>query len=212
MRKLLVGAALAALMAAPLQAQDAPIGGSSLYVGPYVGYMNFGDMWQFNEGELTMENRAAFGVQGGFSFTPSISLLGNFAWTKSPWQLENADATTTISGENGVWLYDANIQFRLPFGDRAAWMAPFVQAGIGGFRVTLESDDFASERTASQVAFNAGIGADFQLGRMVGLRLMAKDYITNSEWQDIGDPDFDDNIEDNTSHNWLISLGLNFGF
>lgn len=210
MRKLLVGAALAMVMAAPLQAQD-EVRGSSFYLGPYVGYMNFGDMWQFDEGELTMENGAAFGVQAGFSFTPSISLLGNFAWTKSPWELEESGATTTISGENGVWLYDANLQFRLPIGDRAAWMAPFVQAGIGGFRVTLETDDLTSERTASQVAFNAGLGADFQLGR-IGLRLMAKDYITNSEWDDIGGVTWDDNIQDNTSHNWMLSLGLNLGF
>ena len=211
MRKLLVGAALAMTMAAPLQAQDEPVRGSSFYVGPYVGYMVFGDMWDFPEGELSMDNSPAFGAQAGFSFTPSISLLGNLGWSSAEWTLEDAGTTTTISGENGVLVYDANLQFRLPLGDRAAWMAPFLQAGVGGFRVTTETDDISSERSMSKVAFNAGIGADFQMGRL-GLRLMAKDYIVNSEFDDLGDVTWDDNIEGNTAHNWLISLGLNFGF
>ena len=210
MRKLLVGAALAGLVAAPLQAQDAPVRGSSFYFGPYVGYMNFGNMWEFPEGTQSMDNGPAYGVQAGVSFTPSFSLIGNFAWTKASFTLSDGGTTTEVSGDYGVWLYDANLQFRLPIGDRAAWMAPFVQAGVGAFRTTLETDDFESDAT-TEVAFNAGIGADFQLGR-IGLRIMAKDYISNTEWGDIGSVTWDDNIEGNTAHNWLISLGLNLGF
>ena len=214
MRKLLVGAALAGLMAAPVGAQEPVTSGhGSFYVGPYVGYMLWGEFWDFGTGEQTMDDGVAFGAQAGWSFTPNISLLGNFLWSEAGWAFDpdGSGPDQQYQADLGIWLYDANLQFRLPFGQSSGWIAPFAQVGAGAIKWTAETDDFNSE-SETNFAFNVGVGGDFQFMERVGLRIMAKDYITSTAWKDVGEVDLDDNVDGNVAHNWLISLGLNFGF
>lgn len=216
MRKLLVGAALAALAAAPLRAQVAgdPItsGHGSFYIGPYVGYMIFGDLADLPDGsEYSNDNGISFGAQAGWSFTPNFSLLGNFAYNKSTFTVEpGTGGSVTASGDVGIWLYDANLQFRLPFGQDMGWIAPFAQVGAGAVKYTFDTDDFNSDGTTN-VAFNFGLGGDFQFAERIGARIMVKDYITSLNWTDVNEVDFGGG-DDDTAHNWLISFGLNFGF
>lgn len=216
MRKLLVGAALATLIAAPLRAQGAgdPItsGSGSFYVGPYVGYMIFGDLADLPDGsEYSNENGISFGAQAGWSFSPNFSLLGNFGYNKSQFTIEpSGGGSVSASGDVGVWLYDANLQFRLPFAQDMGWIAPFAQLGAGAVKYTFDTDDFNSDGTTN-VAFNFGLGGDFQVAERIGARIMVKDYITSLSWTDINEVDFSGG-DDDTSHNWLISFGLNFGF
>lgn len=215
MKRLIVGAALLASIAAPLQAQSGqPVtsGRGSLYVGPYIGYMIFGDLFESNDGrtEYTNENGVLYGVQTGFSFSPNISLLGNLAYNKSKFQYETGNIATNASGDVGVFLYDAGLQFRLPFEQRDSWIAPFLQVGAGAIRYTQDAERFNS-KAQTDVQFNAGIGADFQWRESIGIRLMAKDYITSLNWSN------DNNIgtdvmKGQTANNWAISAGLNFGF
>lgn len=219
MKRLIVGAALLATIAAPLQAQSGqPVtsGHGSFYVGPYIGYMIFGDLYEgSNNVEYTNENGVLYGVQTGFSFTPNISLLGNLGYNKSKFQLENVptgsgSTTQNISGDIGVWLYDAGLQFRLPFEQRDSWIAPFLQVGAGAIRYTQDAEQFNS-KAQTDVQFNAGIGADFQWREAIGIRLMAKDYVTSLNWSNdnnIGS----DVVKGQTAHNWAITAGLNFGF
>jgi hypothetical protein len=220
MKRILVGAALAATAALPLNAQEPVTSGhGSLYVGPYAGYMIFGDLLESQDGrvETSLKNGALYGAQVGYSITPNISVLGNLAYTKSNFTVEvdpgSGPATSTnVSDKMGVFLYDANLQFRLPFGDRmGGWIAPLAQLGAGAIKYTFDSDDLRS-RGRTDVAFNAGLGADFQVARGVGLRLMAKDYITSSSWDDISTTSFDDGVKNNTANNLAFSVGLNFGF
>jgi len=216
MRKLLVGAALATLIAAPVRAQGAgdPItaGSGSFYFGPYVGYMIFGDLADLPDGsEYSNDNGISFGAQAGWSFTPNFTLLGNLGYNKSEFTIEPAGGgSTAASGDVGVWLYDGNLQFRLPFAQDMGWIAPFVQLGAGAVKYTFDTDDFNSDGTTN-VAFNFGLGGDFQFLERVGARIMVKDYITSLNWTDINEVDFSGG-DDDTSHNWLISFGLNFGF
>lgn len=216
MRKLLVGAALAAFTVAPLQAQQAgdaiTSGHGSFYVGPYAGYMNFGQLWSFPDGtEQTHENGPFYGVQAGWSFSPNISLLGNLAYSKSKLQVGNDAQGFNESDDVGIFLYDANLQFRLPFGTGGGWIAPFGQVGFGAIKYTFDSDDIQGQGE-TDLAFNVGLGGDFQFLERVGLRVMVKDYITSLGWDEVGSVDFLDDTEGNVAHNIGISVGLNFGF
>lgn len=224
MKGILVGAALSAMAALPLSAQQPVTSGrGSLYVGPYAGYMIFGDLLESQDGrvETSLKNAALYGGQIGYSITPNITLLGNLAYTKSNFTVEfdpssGPSTSTNISDKMGVFLYDADLQFRLPFGDRTGgWIAPLAQIGAGAIKYTFDTDDLRS-RGRTDVAFNAGLGADFQLAQGIGLRLMAKDYITSFKWDrpsNANDPnDWMDDVKGNVAHNWGLSLGLNFGF
>lgn len=221
MKKLIVSAALlgATLVASTASAQStgSPVtaGHGSLYVSPYAGYMIFGNLFTFADGtEYSNEDGGLYGVQAGFSFSPNFSLIGNLGYTKSKFTLENQNESFNQSGDVGIFLYDANLQFRIPFVTnmtQGSWIAPIFQAGVGAIKYTNDYDDLASDGK-TDVAFNVGVGTDFQLMKTVGIRLMAKDYITNLGWSDLGDVNFDDNIKGNTAHNIGLTVGLNFGF
>jgi len=221
MKRILVGAALLAVSAMPLQAQmtGEPVtsGQSSFYVGPYAGYMLFGDLIETRSNiEYQNDNGPLFGGQIGVSLSPNFSLLGNIGYTRSHFEFSNLPGTsggTRISGDYGVWLYDANLQFRLPFiaNRMGSWIAPFAQVGAGAIKWTPDVDDLNSAGNTN-VAFNFGLGADFQLMKAVGLRVMAKDYITSLKWQDVSSLDWDNTFKSETAHNWGLSFGLNFGF
>jgi opacity protein-like surface antigen len=215
MRHFIVSAALAAAIAAPLHAQRAgdPVtsGHGSFFVGPYAGYIVFGDLAESAAGEFSNDDGGFYGVQAGWSFSPNFSLLGNLGWTESSFTIENGGASVPASGDIGVWFYDANLQFRLPFMQQpGSWIAPFGQVGAGAVRYTAEADDMESD-AQTNMAFNFGVGADFQWMESVGIRLMVKDYLTSLEWDD--DEEFGDVFDDaDRQHNWVFSVGLNFGF
>lgn len=221
MKKFFVGAALlgTTLAAAPASAQTAgePVtaGHGSFYLSPYAGYMIFGNLFTFADGtEYSNEDGGLYGAQLGYSFSPNLSLIGNFGYTKSKFAIEGENVTTPVSGDIGIFLYDANLQFRVPFltdMTRGSWIAPVAQLGVGAIKYTTDTDDFNS-KGKTDVAFNVGLGADFQIMKTVGLRLMAKDYITNLGWTDASEVNFDDGVKGNTSHNIGLTVGLNFGF
>jgi opacity protein-like surface antigen len=221
MRKLLLTAGLLAAVAAPMQAQTpgTPVtsGQASFYVSPYVGYIWYGDLFEFPNGtEYSNDNGVNYGVQAGFSFTPNFSLIGNFGYNKSNFTLENANTTggdIDASGDLGIFFYDANLQFRVPFiaNRMGSWLAPVGQVGVGAMKYTFDTDDFNSDGDTN-VAFNFGLGADFQLMKALGARVMVKDYITSLSWASPSDVDFTDDIEGNVAHNWALTFGLNFGF
>lgn len=213
MRRFVLGAAFVGLMAVNANAQELPEArAGSFFIGPYAGYMFFGDLWDFaGPTEQSLEDAPMFGAQAGVNLTPSIALLGNLGYSKSAFTLEN-DATNTserISGDMGVFFYDASLQFRIPM--NSTRISPLAQVGVGGVRYSLDSDDITGEPRSSDVAFNVGLGADIGLGRGVALRLMAKDYITSTKWNDIQEVDFDDDAADNVAHNIGLTLGLRLG-
>jgi opacity protein-like surface antigen len=224
MKTFLVGAALVAAVAAPVQAQDVgPVtsGSGSVLLSPYVGYMQFGEYAEFADGTgISFDNKPIYGAQLGYSLSPNFSVLGNIGFSNSAQALKGPGAGTDndlpISNDVGVLLYDANVQFRLPFalGLGTSRIAPFVQGGVGQIRYTEnfnEAEDLR-DRGTTNTAFNVGLGADFQLFRFAGLRVMVKDYITSSSWDDIENVSFDDNVRNNTANNFAYTVGLNFGF
>jgi hypothetical protein len=173
----------------------------SFYLQPYAGYMVFGELADFgNDVDLSHENSPLYGVQAGYSFSPSLSLVGNFGYSKSKAVLKFDNAP------------DQNI--RLPFlTGPASVVAPFAQVGAGAIKVTADTDDFGGNGPTN-VAFNAGLGVDFQLNKLVGIRVMAKDYITSLDWDEFDDVDNEirANRKNNVANNIALTAGLNIGF
>ena len=208
MKRLIVGALALATAAAPLAAQSSkpPI----FTIAPYIGYMNFGDYFETsNNVEFSNENGALYGAQAQLDMGRYLSLYGNFGYTSSKFTFENYfGAGQALNLDDvGVWLYDGGVQLRMPLGqDATSGFSPFVQAGAGAVRYSSESDDIASS-SSTNAAFNFGGGVDWQVGKL-GIRVMAKDYVTSLDWSDFGNVE----LEDRKAHNWGLTAGFKIGF
>ena len=208
MKRLIVGAVALVVSAAPVVAQSSKP--TVFTISPYVGYMNFGDYFETsNNIEFSNENGALYGAQAQLDLGRFFSLYGNFGYTSSKFTFENYYGSGQALNLNdvGVWLYDGGVQLRMPIGrDAATGISPFVQAGGGAVRYSSDSDDIRSS-SSTNAAFNFGGGIDWQVGRL-GIRLMAKDYVTSLDWTDF------DNVEldDRKAHNWGFTAGFKIGF
>ena len=217
MRKLLVGA-LTLACAAPVMAQEGSIGApgkpSVFSLVPYAGYMVYGDHFELPSGaEFTNDNSWIVGAQASFDLSRNISLVGNFGWSKTNWEFEfdTGEGVESFAGDVGIWVYDGSLQFRMPFVAGSSTFAPFVQAGLGAIKFSADDNDFGSSG-ATNIAYNVGLGADWQI-MGVGLRLMAKDYISSFNWDDVGDATEAEAFDDQPiSHNWALTAGLKFSF
>ena len=83
---------------------------------------------------------------------------------------------------------------------------PVEEAGVGALRYNI-TESFVST-TATNVAGNVGAGADVAIGRGVGLRFMAKDYIGKFDFQEA--TSFD--VAAGTAQNFAFSAGVRFSF
>ena len=211
MKRSFVIAALA-LGASSLSAQQATTANKPAVftIAPYIGYMNFGDYFESTNGvEFSNENGALYGAQAQLDLGRFFSLVGNFGYTSTKFTFENYFG----SGQNlnlndvGVWLYDGGVQLRMPLKpDATSGISPFVQAGAGAIRYSSENDDIASS-SSTNAALNFGGGIDWQVGKL-GVRLMAKDYVTSLDWKDYGEVQ----LKDTKAHNWGFSAGFKIGF
>jgi len=216
MQRLLVSAALAVLAATPAIAQNSVVSGkpSVFHVTPYVGYMIFGDHFKTGNGvEFSNKNGAIFGAQAGIDMSKNLSLIGNFGYSKTNYTFENIGGPgVDINGADvGIWLYDANLQFKAPFMTPTSVFAPFVQLGVGALRFTTDDNNIQSSGSTN-VAYNAGLGFDATV-RGLGLRIMAKDYISSFQWDEFRNANDPNDIQDATiSHNFAITAGFKIGF
>ena len=225
MNRFFVSLALAAAAATTAGAQATTVsdsapgdvvtrGHGSFYLQPYVGHFAFGELT--DSPQLTLGDKPIYGVQLGYSFSPNVSLVGNVGYspTRFEYETNTPGAQVPASGNIDLLVYDANLQFRLPFvaNRQRSTIAPFIQTGIGAIRFSPDEGNELSdvEKGPTNVAFNAGLGVDLQLNKGIGLRLMAKDYLTSLSWDKFSDVNTDDN--GTLSHNIALTAGLNFGF
>ena len=230
MRKILVGAVVAAAMsAAPVLAQNAgtPVtrGGPSLFLSPYVGYITFGELADLGgEAEFSLEDGPVYGAQAGFSFSPNIAIIGNLGYTKSKFVAKdiatgggrNQDINVANNQDVGVFLYDATVQFKLPFlaNSLGTNIAPFAQAGLGAIRYTYDVDNlFDGTVGETNLQIPLALGVDVNVRPSLGLRFMVRDHITSQSFKNF------DNLNDtyrngraDTANNFTYTVGLNFGF
>lgn len=219
MRKYLVGIALASTAAAAgaQQAQEprSVVTGhaAAFHVTPYVGYMRFGALNEYSGGvRESFDNRPVYGAQAALAVTRNLSVVGNFGYAQTRPVFKNVSSSTqvpTSPADVGVWLYDANAEYRLPVAALNGAVRPFVQAGAGQIRYSTEADDISS-RSRTSTALNAGLGLDVQLGA-VGLRVMAKDYLTSLAWERADDVSLRGR-ESQRANNIALTAGLRVGF
>ena len=217
MRKLIAGFALATAAAATLEAQEQTsvvTGRPAVFrVQPYVGVMKFGALNEYEGGvRESFDTRAVYGGQASLSVTRNLSVVGNFGYSRTRPVLKNYAASAQVPAspsDVGIWLYDANAEYRVPVSFVRGAVTPFVQAGAGQIRYSTDATDIRS-RANTSTALNAGAGVDVGLGP-VGLRVMAKDYLTSLDWDRADDVTLR-NRASRRANNIALTAGLTVGF
>jgi hypothetical protein len=176
-------------------------------ISPYAGYMMFGDIIDGPLGTtLTNSNGSVYGVQGNLPLGSMVSVVGNVGYSEPNLKFGVPILGGITFGKSQVWMYDAGLQFSAPSLRGARTITPFVQVGAGGMHYDVQVAGL--NRTASNLAFNAGVGADIPLSQNLGLRLFAKDYIGKFDVNEAAGIDY----EAKTSHNIALNAGLKLQF
>jgi opacity protein-like surface antigen len=214
-RNLVVAGMLAALALSASSAEAQRRGGRRLPVNetpgpsisPYAGYMMFGDIVDGPLGTtLTSSSGSVFGVQGNLPLGSTLSVVGNVAYSEPQLKFGVPILGGINFGKSQVWIYDAGLQFSAPSSRGQRSIIPFAQVGAGGMRYDVTVAGI--NRKASNLAFNAGLGADIPLADNLGLRLFAKDYIGKFDVNEAAGIDY----EAKTSHNIALTAGLKLQF
>lgn len=178
---------------------------------PYVGYLTFGNFFSRRTGSsLSSDDAAVVGAQLGLKLAPNVSFYGNVGYARSNTQVDVPLAQTGAAANTNVWLYDGGLQFAVPTGPFGRGsVKPFFQIGAGAMHYDFDDGSPSVPSTsATNFAWNAGVGIDARISRSIGLRFMAKDYIGRFNLQDISGED----IQAPVTQNWALSAGLRFGF
>ena len=185
-----------------------PQSGKAFDFTPYVGYMVFSSLVDGPLG-TSIGNAPApvFGVQLGMRVAPNISLVGNVAAASSDIKAGIPILGGLSVAKSNMLIYDGGLQLDVPeLTMSGTSFKPFIQAGAGAMRYEI-SQSFLST-TATNFAANIGVGADVAIGRNMGLRVMAKDYIGKFDFKDATFIDF----ETKTANNLAFSAGLRMSF
>ncbi|MEO7501623.1 MAG: outer membrane beta-barrel protein [Gemmatimonadaceae bacterium] len=181
----------------------------SMAVSPYAGYMTFGELV---DGPLntTLKSKASpiYGVQLNLPLGNTVSVFGNVGYTEPDLSVGLPLLGSITFGKSAVWLYDAGLQLSAPgYGSGDRGIVPFVQVGAGAMKYDVDVSGFS--RSATNTAFNAGLGVDIPFAQNIGLRLVAKDYIGKFDFQEATQVDI---VDAKTSHNVALSAGLKLVF
>ncbi len=176
-------------------------------ITPYGGYMVFGDILNGPLGtRLTSSAAPVYGGQVNLPIGSTLSIVGNVGYSQPNLQIGVPILGGLDFGKTSVWMYDAGLQFGAPVMSGQRSIIPFVQAGVGGMKYNVRVSGF--NRNASNLAFNAGIGADLPLAENIGLRIMAKDYIGKFDVNEATSLDY----TAKTSNNIALSAGFKLAF
>jgi opacity protein-like surface antigen len=209
----LAASSIAAIAAAPAAAQDADRHSTPPFrVTPYAGYMVFG---KYLEGPLgvglTNESAPVYGAELGIHLTDNIALVGNVGYAKSSWQVSAPIVGGFSFGDASVLMYDAGLQLRAPLGGRfGGQLTPVVQLGVGAMRHS--ADNLPVTLKSTNLALNAGLGFDYQLSRNLGMRVMAKDYMSKLDFGQAVGLDGVEFLQGKRAHNVALSVGVSVGF
>lgn len=175
---------------------------------PYVGYMLFGP---YRNGPLgtaiTNAPAPVFGAQLGVRLTPNLSLVGNVATASSDIQAGIPILGGISLAQSRIQMFDAGLELALPLSSMSGTaFTPFIQAGAGAMKYDITQSFITT--TATNFAANVGLGADVSVGRGVGVRVMAKDYIGQFDAQQATYLD----IGTNTTQSFAFSAGVRLSF
>lgn len=176
-------------------------------ISPYAGYMMFGDIVDGPLGtSLTSSSGSVFGAQANLPLGSTLSVVGNVAYSEPDLRFGIPVLGGVNFGKAEVFLYDAGFQFTAPSRPGERKITPFVQVGAGAMSYDVQVAGLS--RKATNLAFNAGLGADLPIADNIGLRLFAKDYIGKFDINEATGVDY----EAETSHNIALSAGLKLSF
>jgi hypothetical protein len=175
---------------------------------PYVGYMFFGDYLSGPLGtSVTNAPAPVFGAQLGMKLAPNLSLIGNVATASSDIQAGVPILGGVSLAQSRVQMFDAGLELALPITSMSGTaMTPFIQAGAGAMRYDITQSFITTSST--NFAANVGLGADVSVGRGVGVRVMAKDYIGQFDMQQATYLD----VGTNTTQSFAFSAGVRLSF
>lgn len=176
-------------------------------ITPYGGYMVFGDIASGPLGtSLTSSASPVYGAQVNLPLGAVVSVVGNVAYSQPNLKIGVPILGGINVGSSNVWMYDAGLQLAAPLMTAQRAFTPFVQAGVGGMHYSVNVEGI--NRTASNLAFNAGVGADIPIAQNFGLRVMAKDYIGKFDFNEATSLDY----SAKNSNNFALSAGLKLDF
>ena len=176
-------------------------------ISPYAGYMMFGDMVDGPLGtSLSSSSGTVFGAQANLPLGSTLSIVGNVAYSEPDLRFGVPILGGINFGKTEVWMYDAGFQFSAASRPGMRTITPFVQVGAGGMSYDVQVAGLS--RKATNMAFNAGLGADLPIADNLGLRIFAKDYIGKFDVNEAAGVDY----EAKTSHNIALTAGLKLSF
>ena len=176
-------------------------------ISPYAGYMMFGDIVDGPLGtSLSSSSGSVFGAQANLPLGSTLSIVGNVAYSEPDLRFGVPILGGINFGKSEVWMYDAGFQFTAPSRPGQRTITPFVQVGAGGMSYDVQVAGLS--RKATNIAVNAGIGADLPIADNIGLRVFAKDYIGKFDVNEAAGVDY----EAKTSHNIALTAGLKLSF
>jgi hypothetical protein len=179
-----------------------------VHVTPYVGYMMFGDYLKGPLGtSLTNAPGLVYGTQLDLPMSKNVSLVGNLGYTSSDFQIGVPFFGGFSAGHSQMYIYDAGLEYHFAATKtNSLAFTPFVQGGVGAIHYNIDADILQTQ--ATNLAGNIGAGADFAVGRGVALRVMAKDYIGQFNFQDVTGL----GLTGQTANNFALTAGLKFDF
>jgi hypothetical protein len=175
---------------------------------PYAGVIVFGDYLSGPLGtSVTNAPATIIGAQLGMKIAPNISIIGNVATASSDIQAGIPILGGVSIAQSTVQMFDAGLQLELPITSMSGFtFSPILQAGAGAMRYAITESFITTNST--NFAANVAAGADISVGRGVGVRFMAKDYIGNFDLQQATYI----NAQTNTTNSFAFSAGLRFSF
>ena len=198
-----------ALTAAPLAAQTAAKASLPLAeISPYIGYFMASNIAEGPLGtSLTSGSGALYGAQVRIPLVPSVAVIGNFGYSTGKLTFGVPILGGVSFGDAKTFLYDGGLQLSAPAlarGTKA--LIPFAQVGVGGVRREITAGGISS--TSTNLAWNAGFGADMQIVPGIGVRVLMKDYIGKFDIKEA--TGFD--VKSRTMNDWALSVGVNLSF
>ena len=176
-------------------------------ISPYAGYMMFGDIVDGPlSTSLSTSSGAVFGAQANVPLGSVLSIVGNVGYSEPDLRFGVPILGGVNFGKAEVWMYDAGFQFTAPSAPVERKITPFVQLGAGG--MSYDVNVAGISRKTTNLAVNAGLGADVPIAQNISLRLFAKDYIGKFDVEEAAGIDY----EAKTSHNVALTAGLKLSF